>query len=130
MKGFPVHGKTMAKLGYAALGASIKTPRSLEYELLAQITTDLISAIGSQDKDFPTLVAALHRNRELWLCWAVDVADDTNALPRDLRGQVFYLAQFVQHHTSQILSAKVDPTSLIDINKAILKGLEHKRAIS
>jgi len=130
MKGFPVHGKTTAKLGYATLGASIKTPRSHEYDLLAQITADLISATGSQDINFPALVSALHRNSALWLCWAVDVADDANALPKSLRGQIFYLSRFVQHHTSQILNANADPDSLIDINKAILKGLEHKGPVS
>ena len=125
-----MHDKTTAKLGYATLGASIKTPRSHEYELLAQITADLISATGSQEKNFPALVSALHRNSTLWLCWAVDVADDANALPKNLRGRIFYLSRFVQHHTSQILNANADPDSLININKAILKGLEHKGPVS
>ena len=59
---------------------------------------------------------------------AVDVADKGNALPKELRAQIFYLAEFTDHHSQQVIRGKATPTALIDINMAVLKGLNGQDA--
>ena len=54
---------------------------------------------------------------------AIDVADNENALPQELRAQLFYLAEFTEHHSRRVLRREADVTALIDINTAVLRGL-------
>jgi flagellar protein FlaF len=44
-------------------------------------------------------------------------------LPRALRAQIFYLAEFTRQHTSKVLRGDAEVTPLIDINTAIMQGL-------
>jgi flagellar protein FlaF len=74
-------------------------------------------------KAFPDLVAALHDNRRLWTILAVEVADEANALPRDLRARIFYLAEFIAQHTPKVLTREAGAEALIEINTAIMRGL-------
>ncbi|EBA13828.1 flagellar protein FlaF, putative [Roseobacter sp. CCS2] len=73
-------------------------------------------------------MAAIHDNRRMWTTMAVDVADKGNALPKELRAQIFYLAEFTDHHSQQVIRGKADPAALIDINMAVLKGLNGQDA--
>lgn len=116
-----------ARQAYAPTQVSIRTDRSVEAQLVSQITARMRRAATAQPLNFPALAAALHDNRRMWTAMAADVADGDNGLPRALRAQIFYLAEFTEHHSRRILRRDADATALIDINTAVLRGLNSQR---
>ena len=117
-----MNASTLAQRAYAPTAAPIKSDRSVEYDVIARITYRLKAAI--EGDDFPALVQALHENRQLWRTFAVDVADPANALPKDLRARIFYLAEFTAEHTSKVIKKKASAVPLLEINTAIMRGLK------
>ncbi|WP_458791917.1 flagellar biosynthesis regulator FlaF [Yoonia sp. MH D7] len=112
-----------ARQAYAPKYFPLRTPRSIEAELISQITAKLKKTSADHKKNFPEFVAALSDNRKLWTTMAADVADNLNSLPSPLRAQIFYLAGFTEHHSAKILKGEADSEVLIEINTAILRGL-------
>ena len=112
-----------ARTAYGSAAAPTKTPRATEYDALARISHRLRSAIRSKDRDYPGFVSALNDNRRLWIMFATSVADNDNGLPKDLRARLFWLAQFTDSHTHEVLTKGADAAVLIEINAAVLKGL-------
>ncbi len=112
-----------AKHAYSAVAAPTRTPRSAEYEALTNVTRRLQSAKMKSTGSFPQLAAALSDNRRLWTVFAVDVADAGNALPRELRAQIYYLAEFVDMHTRHVLQQNADVEPLIEVNSSVMRGL-------
>lgn len=112
-----------ARQAYAPTQAAVRTERSVEAQLISQITARLRAAANATPANFPALVAALHDNRRMWTTMAAGVADNDNALPSDLRAQLFYLAEFTEQHSQKILRGHAEPGALIDINTAVLRGL-------
>ena len=113
-----------ARTTYGVHAATLKTPRDLEYDILARITAALSAASRSDKPDaWPALVAALHENRSLWTAFAADLAHPDNGFSPDLRGRLFSLAAFTMKHTDRILDGQADASALIEINTAILRGL-------
>lgn len=113
----------MAKTAYTASHTPIRTARGSEYEAFARITHQLKSAAEKGSGAYGQLVAALHDNRQLWTILATDVAETGNQLPQALRAQVFYLAEFTQQHSREVLADRADIAVLIDINTAMMRGL-------
>lgn len=111
----------LARTAYTSTVAPIRTERGLEYDAFARITHRLKTTASR--KNYPGYVQALHENRQLWTLLAVDVADAANSLPRELRAQIFYLAEFTAYQTSKILSSGASVEPLIEINTAIMRGL-------
>ena len=72
---------------------------------------------------FPALVAAVHDNRQFWLLASEDLAGDGNRLPVPLRAQLLSLAGFVEKETSRILAGDATAATLIEINRAVARGL-------
>lgn len=114
-----------ARRAYAPTHVPIHTPRSVEAKLLSQVTSRLQQSLAPNAK-YTDLVNAIHHNREMWTTLASDVASDDNGLPNALRAQIFYLAEFTDHHSSLVLRGNADASALIDINTAILRGLTGK----
>ncbi|MEY8842377.1 flagellar biosynthesis regulator FlaF [Cribrihabitans sp. XS_ASV171] len=114
-----------ARQAYAAAAAPIRTPRNTEYEVISRITRRLRQAAQKGAAGFAELAEALHENHRLWSLLAAQVADEANALPRGLRAQIFYLAEFTHQHTPQVLAGRAGPEPLLDINTAILRGLRN-----
>lgn len=110
-----------ARKAYAPAQAHLRTSKSIEYQAFSEIIGRLKEASNSEN--FTDLVAALHDNRTLWSILAADVADPDNALPPQLRAQIFYLAEFTLLQSSKILRGEAEVDALIDINTAILRGL-------
>src|SRR6056297_2197517 len=108
----------MAQRAYAPTAAPTRSDRSIEYQVIARITYRMKSAIEAYNR--LKLIDALHENRKLWRTLALDVADIDNMLPADLRARIFYLAEFTDHHTSQVLTNRVSPVPLLEVNMAIL----------
>ncbi|AUC53580.1 flagellar biosynthesis regulator FlhF [Sagittula sp. P11] len=119
--------QTQALRAYAQNARTTQTPRGTEYELIARVTHRIKAAAEAGPMAYPKLVEALSDNQRLWTTLAIDVADDGNALPQDLRARIFYLAEFVQQQTSKVLTRKGRITPLLEINAAILKGLSGRR---
>lgn len=117
-----------AQRAYSAMSAPTRTARNAEYDAVARITQKLQQASDLGAAGFPSLAQALHDNRKLWSIFAVDVADTKNTLPADLRARIFYLAEFTHHHTNQVLARRANAEPLIEINKAVLRGLRGEAA--
>lgn len=116
----------LAKMAYGAQRAPVRTPRSTEYEAFARITHRIKAAYMKGKLGFPDLVKALDDNRKLWTLLTVDLADDENGLPEELRAQLIGLAGFTFQHTTKVLQKQADPVVLIEINAAIMTGLRQR----
>ena len=112
-----------ARSAYAATAAPIRTDRANEFDAFSRVTYDLRTAWDRRDTEYPALVAAIDRNRRLWSVLATGVADQANALPRDLRARLFYLAEFTMSHSRDVLRGRGDVGPLIDVNIAVMRGL-------
>ncbi len=120
----------LARTAYASPSAATHSARSIEYEAFARVTRQLKAGLAATGGGFAALARALHDNRTLWMTLAADVADSGNGLPKALRAQFFYLAEFTTLQTSRILSGDGRAEVLIDINMAVMRGLrgEEERA--
>lgn len=110
-------------LAYAQREAPTRSFRSIEYDLLAQITHRLKAAWELRSNDFPSLASALHDNQQLWSTLATDVSDPGNRLPAALRARLFYLYEFTAHHSRAVLDGSGSVEVLTDINTAVMRGL-------
>ncbi|KPP89287.1 MAG: flagella biosynthesis regulator FlaF [Rhodobacteraceae bacterium HLUCCA08] len=115
-----------AQQAYAPTKSATRTGRETETELLQRSIAQLSRAAADLPNSFPQLVAALHQNRRVWTHLAASVADRDNALPADLRARLFYLSEFVEHHSRAVLSRKAEVGPLIDINTAVMRGLSQQ----
>nr|WP_247651090.1 flagellar biosynthesis regulator FlaF [Roseovarius autotrophicus] len=113
----------MAQAAFRSQVQTVRTPRALEYDALARVTRGLRNAPVDRPDAIGRLAAAVHANQELWILFAVDVADPHNPLPLTLRAQILELARFTRVHSRRILleGASVEP--LVDINMALMRGL-------
>jgi len=121
-----VNATQLAQNAYSSPAAPIKTARGVELDAFSRITRRILETATS--KNHAGLVKALHENRQLWTLLAVDVADQNNGLPEDLRARIFYLAEFTQLHTSKVLAGTASADALVDINRAIMSGLRNQGA--
>ncbi|MGB7319150.1 MAG: flagellar biosynthesis regulator FlaF [Planktotalea sp.] len=112
---------------YTSLGEHTRNAKDLEYEVILGVTRDLSKHTGSDQADFPALVSSLNKNERLWIEIGTQVADPSNQLEAGLRARLFYLAGFVRHQTTEILSGKAGIESLIELNVAVLRGLKGTR---
>jgi flagellar protein FlaF len=112
-----------APIAYARQEAPTRSFRSVEYDLLAQVTRRLRTAWANRNDDFPALVRALADNEKLWSTLAADVALPGNGLPAPLRARLFYLYEFTANFSRVILDGKGGVEVLADINMAVMRGL-------
>lgn len=112
-----------APIAYARQEAPTRSLRSIEYDLLAQVTRRLRSAWANRDRDLPGLVHALADNEQLWSTLAADVALPGNGLPAPLRARLFYLYEFTIHHGRAISGGNGSVEVLAEINTAVMRGL-------
>ncbi len=114
-------------IAYARRETPARSLRSIEYDLIAQVTQRLRSAWMNQTADFPALVNALTDNQKLWSTLAADVALPENGLPKALRARLFYLYEFTVAHSRTILESGASVEILIDLNTAVMRGLRGDR---
>lgn len=119
-----MNATSQALRGYAENAISTQNDRRAEYDAVARITQRLRDAAVKSKTDFPAYAEALHLNQKLWAALVVDVADTNNALPKELKARIIYLAEFTQHHTRKILREKASVMPLLEINMAVLRGLK------
>jgi len=114
---------SLARSAYATAAVPVRTDRGAEYSAFQTVTARLSEA-ARPNATMPERAAALHDNRRLWTVLATDLAAETNALPRALRAQLFYLAEFSLLHSSKALKDQSAIEPLIDINRAVMRGLD------
>lgn len=113
---------------YGHVSRAIKTPRDIEYELIAGITGRLKAAKPAKPGRVDTeLAGTLLDNARMWSAFAVDLAHPENGIPEDLRARLMALAQFTLQHTLRIHAGTGTIEALIDINTAIMRGLRGER---
>lgn len=118
-----MNSQTLARSAYAQTRTPIRTERGTEYELFARVTHKMRSAAAKGKTGFAALAEAIHHNRQLWTMLAADVADRNNALPKDMRARIFYLAEFTEAHSRRVLTKGASIAPLVDINAAMMRGL-------
>lgn len=112
-----------ARQAYAPTQAATRTDRAIEAQLLGQITARLSQTLSDSPSRFPMLAAAINDNRQIWTTLAACVADHSNNLPAELRAQIFYLAEFTDRHSQNILRGQGTVEPLVAINTAVMRGL-------
>ena len=106
----------------------IKSNRDREHEAVLRVTANLMSSDRGKSKDYGRFVNAVYKNRQLWGILTTDLLAKENRLPNQLKGQLLYLAEFVRHHSSKVLSDGASIKPLVDVNRAILNGLSRSEA--
>ena len=114
---------TQAQRAYTSAAAPTRTPRSIEYEVIARITRRLDRSGRAGRSGFAELAEALHDNTRMWNIFAAEVASRTNPLPAPLKARLFYLAEFTRMHTRRVLAGEATVDALLDINAAVMRGL-------
>ena len=122
--------QSLAQAAYTTERAPIRTDRGTEYELFARVTHRMRAAAAKGRPGFVALAEAIQQNHELWTLLASDVAGPDNALPRELRARIFYLAEFTQAHSRKILNDGASIAPLVEINAAMMRGLRGNGAAS
>ncbi len=117
----------MARTAYGTQTA-VRTDRGIEYDAFARITAALRTAAAAAKQNFTAFAKALDDNRRLWTIIAADVAEGSNMLPKQLRAQIFYLAEFTLTQTSRVLRGEASADILIEINTMIMRGLRSQEA--
>jgi flagellar biosynthesis activator protein FlaF len=113
----------LARAAYARPETPARSPRTIEYDLLARSTQALSAAWPDRATNFPALAVALDNNLRLWSALGTDVLDSENGLPAPLRAQLFYLYEFTANHSRAVLDGRADVAVLVDINTAVMRGL-------
>jgi len=124
-----MNAQTMAKTAYTATAKTVKSPRAVEYEVIARITHELKATAEKKTKNFAAFAEAVHRNNQLWTTLAANVADENNELPTEVRAQLFYLSEFSRRHAAQALAGRASVAPLLEINTAVLKGLRQGKGM-
>jgi len=118
-----VNAHPLSRHGYADPSRPTRTARDVEHDLLAQSSRRIQSAASRGPAAFAELAAALHENRRIWDALASDIAGPDNRLPASLRAGLFYLAEFTRVHSRKVLDGKATPDALLDVNRAVMRGL-------
>ncbi|AWK88229.1 flagellar biosynthesis regulator FlaF [Azospirillum thermophilum] len=113
----------MSIAAYQQTITECEDPRRIEYRVFLRITLDL-EANRDADWRSAALKDALWRNLELWNTLRADLLEEDNALPEDLRAGLVSLSFSVDRHTRRVLRGEADVKLLIDINRAVMQGLQ------
>lgn len=113
-----------ARSAYGQSRTTVRSTRHVEYDAFATVTSRITLASEAGKTAFGKLAEALHLNRRLWSILAADVAESANGLPESLRAQIFYLAEFTDHHTTKVLKSNASVAPLVEINTMIMRGLQ------
>lgn len=117
------HNSQIAHNAYGAIQKETMNPRSVEYRVFLQITSRLEMAQQTNNPKSIDYISALGDNQLLWNALGADVASSGNQLPKELKAQIFYLSEFMTHHTNLVRKGEATLQAIIDINKMIMEGL-------
>ncbi len=118
-----MNAQLKARNAYSAASATVSTPKSFEYKVIAHVTQQIMDAAKKGSKGFPALVAAVDKNRKLWRILEADLLSPENELPESAKENLVYLAEFTRQHTTKIIRKEAGVQPILEINTAILRGL-------
>ena len=107
---------------YGKIIRDTERPRDIELRIFEQITTAL-EAADQPGTHFTVRIAAMHRNRELWLTLTSDLMDEENKLPKSLRARLISLGIWVTNETMRVMQNATPLADLIEVNRSIIRGL-------
>lgn len=113
----------MSIAAYQQTIAECDDPRQIEFRVFLRITLALERSRG-EDWRSSSFKDALWRNMELWNRLRADLLDEDNGLPRQLRAGLVSLSLSVDRHSRSVLRGEATMDLLIDINRAIMGGLQ------
>lgn len=114
----------MSVQAYQRAARRADAPRTTEYRLLGQVTRALLDVDRTDAKEIGKLAEALDWNRRVWSAFATDCASAENKLPDNLKAGIISLSIFVSKHSSEVMREGGEIDVLVDINRAIMQGLE------
>jgi flagellar biosynthesis regulator FlaF len=119
----PLQRPTGALAAYGAVIRSTEDPRTIEYRVLARAASmlELAALPGAGPADLPS---AIHENRLVWTAFAADLIDEENACENSLRAGLLSLTRWVFAESDRVLRARKNPQALIDVNRAVMLGLQ------
>ena len=109
-----------------------ETPRQIERRVLSSVTAAIERAAGEYDtaeraERLPILAAGLRDaitdNQRFWLAIRHDLADEGNALPKELRAQLISIALWIDRQSARVMGGEAGVKALVDINHTIIRGL-------
>ena len=107
---------------YAASLERFETHRETEARLLRELSRSL--EVAEAGEDHPELVQAVARNRSLWTKFAVDLVQEGNKLPQELKATLLSIAGAVDRSCSEALAGdRRAITTLVAINRNIAAAL-------
>ncbi|MGA3003426.1 MAG: flagellar biosynthesis regulator FlaF [Acetobacteraceae bacterium] len=107
---------------YGKVIRDTERPREFELRIFEQITAAL-EAANQSGTHFTVRIAAMHRNRELWLTLTADLMNEDNKLPKSLRASLISLGIWVTNETLRAMQNTTSLAALIEVNRSIIRGL-------
>jgi len=108
----------MAVNPYANAVQQTETPRQREYRLLAR-ANQLMSETRERD-DIGTLYRAVLFNRQIWNTFLIDLTDENNKLPRELKASLISIGIWVEKFSDKVCAGEESVDDLIDVNRTIM----------
>ena len=79
---------------------------------------------------FPRLPMPWMQTGAFWTEFTFDLASDENLLPTALRAQLLGLAKFIMSHSDAVLNGRDHAEVLVDLNVAIMRGLNGESGLT
>jgi len=108
---------------YRRVQNASESPRAVERRLLGDVSAALIRA-KENPTDIPRLIDALLWNKQVWDHFMIDLNDEENKLPLDLKRNLIGLGLWVNRETQRVMDGETDCGTLIEINQIIMDGLK------
>ena len=111
---------------YKAAQVSTENARQTEYRLFADVTKALISLKNNENKDGfkgPEFYKNVDWNRRLWLALQMDLAQEENRFPDELKANLISISLWVDKQTRAVMKGEASIDTLISINRTIMEGL-------
>lgn len=107
---------------YKAVQAQTENPRQTEYRLFAEVTKAMI-AVKDQGLREAEFYKAVDWNRRLWLALQMDLSQENNQFPDELKARIISIAIWVDRHSRRALKGEATIDSMIAVNRTIMEGL-------
>lgn len=115
---------SLARHAYETSAHVAPTPKTIEADAFKRVTTLLQNSRHGGASSYRDTVEAVYLNKRLWSLIASDLAEDGNLLPQDLKVGLLNLAVFTETQCKQVLDGTGSVDAMIEINRAVLKGLK------
>jgi len=106
---------------YAEAIATTESPRQREYRLLAR--ANRLLGESKTKGDIASLYRAVLYNRQIWNTFLIDLTDQANGLPNELKGALISIGIWVEKFSDPVCEGAESVDDLIEVNRSIMEGL-------